>query len=260
MKSLLLFTWVLILQLASGQGLPDGWHLNIKAPSITSYDSMISHCQSESKNKHIFLDFFTPGCPYCYQFMDDFNRLHDQMLQTYGEEQIAIFKVNGWETAILSQAFRVPYYPFFLYIAPNTPSCAPSSYFNNDQRTFETMLQWMIESAGHNLVKKEMPKEGEKYYDFQNGERDKSVQSDGILISKFNKVIRDFNHRQQRLDELIDNFTIALKGQDVNDSKVKIGGEQIIGGYFVAGLVVGALIASILMSALLKKIKQSIAK
>lgn len=157
---------VITLSFVRSNGLPEGWHLNVKAPSITSYDDMMTHCQKESLHKHIFLDFFTPGCPYCYEFMDGFNRVYDYMETTYGLDQVAIFKVNGWETAILAQAFRVPYYPFFLYIAPNTPTCNPTSYFSNDQRTFDTMLQWMLESAGHSLVKKEVPREGEKYYDF----------------------------------------------------------------------------------------------
>lgn len=72
---LLLWTAAFLLTLASADTLPDGWHLKVKAPLITSYEDLMSKCQSNTK--HIFLDFFTPGCPYCYQFMDDFNRVYD---------------------------------------------------------------------------------------------------------------------------------------------------------------------------------------
>jgi thiol-disulfide isomerase/thioredoxin len=135
--------------------LPDGWHHNMKAESISSYDDMLNHCKVKSVQKHVFIEFFTPGCPYCYQFMDDYNRLHDYMLDNYGSEQVGIYKINGWETPILSQAFRIPYYPFFLYIAPNTPTCSPSAYFNFEDRTYDTMLKWMLDSAGPSLVKLE---------------------------------------------------------------------------------------------------------
>jgi hypothetical protein len=75
--------------------------------------------------------------------MDEFNRVYDYMEATYGLDQVVIFKINGWETPILAQAFRVPYYPFFLYIAPNTPTCSPASYFNRDPRNYDNMIAWM---------------------------------------------------------------------------------------------------------------------
>jgi thiol-disulfide isomerase/thioredoxin len=76
-----------------------------------------------ASGRHIVLDFYSPQCRYCYEFMPEFNRVYDFMMEKYGNEQIVIFKVNGWESPQISQAFGIPYYPFFLYVAPNTPNC-----------------------------------------------------------------------------------------------------------------------------------------
>jgi hypothetical protein len=53
------------------------WYLEAKPPELTTSEELIKHCKETSKDKHIFIEFFTPDCRFCAKFMNDFNRIYD---------------------------------------------------------------------------------------------------------------------------------------------------------------------------------------
>ena len=55
--------------------------------------------------------------------MPEFNRVYDDLLERFGADQIDIVKLNGFEMPHIAQQFGIPYYPFFIYVAPGTESC-----------------------------------------------------------------------------------------------------------------------------------------
>ena len=48
--------------------------------------------QGEFKNKFVFIDFFMENCPWCYYMVDDFNRIMDDMIEWYGEDNVAFIR------------------------------------------------------------------------------------------------------------------------------------------------------------------------
>ena len=54
--------------------------------------------------------------------MDDFNRIYKHLLERYGEEQVEVYSINGWEYPDLVQRYFIQYYPYFTYITPGKPN------------------------------------------------------------------------------------------------------------------------------------------
>lgn len=74
----------------------------------------------ESKDKHIFIEFYSNNCIYCYEFMEEYNKIYDFFMENYGADQIQIFKINGNDLMDLTKKYNVPYFPFFIYMPPNS--------------------------------------------------------------------------------------------------------------------------------------------
>ena len=88
-----------ILTLASAN-LPYRWWDGCLARSVDSIDDYNSLLDGELKNKFIVLDFYMQGCPYCYQFQNEFNKIIEDFTAWYGKEQIEFLKIDGqvvWE-------------------------------------------------------------------------------------------------------------------------------------------------------------------
>ncbi len=63
-------------------------------PSIADFEELKKECQGD---KHVILEFFSPSCIYCKSFLPEFNRVYDHLLNTYGDSQLSIFKINTFE-------------------------------------------------------------------------------------------------------------------------------------------------------------------
>ena len=50
--------------------------------------------------------------------MDDFNRVYDYFIESYGEEQVIIFKVEGDAVPALTNEYDIDGYPTFIYVEP----------------------------------------------------------------------------------------------------------------------------------------------
>lgn len=104
------------------------------------------HYLKKSKNKHIFIEFFSPGCHWCKKFKDEYDDIYDYFMSYYGQEQIQIFKVNGGTPGGMEivKKYTIPHYPDFIYVKPNNDG-AITSKFSNQVRTYETMKKWMLD-------------------------------------------------------------------------------------------------------------------
>jgi hypothetical protein len=62
-----------------------------------------------------------------------------------------IYTMNGWEFPDIMQRYYVQYYPYFVYIAPHRGDGPVkqdfAGTFQHPQRTYDTMLSWMLTSA-----------------------------------------------------------------------------------------------------------------
>ena len=87
---LLMMVWIV-----SGQYMIEpGWELKVRLPEIDGpqeFEAILT----EHSDKHIFVDFFTPGCVYCYKVSEDLNKVFDEIKEEYGDDQIIMFKANG---------------------------------------------------------------------------------------------------------------------------------------------------------------------
>jgi thiol-disulfide isomerase/thioredoxin len=72
------------------------------------------------KDKFVFLDFYMEYCVWCYYIMDDFNRLITDMNTWYGPEKVAFIKVDGNKIRKLQELYKVPSYPSFVAVIPNS--------------------------------------------------------------------------------------------------------------------------------------------
>lgn len=82
----------------------------------------------ESKDKHVFVEFYADWCHYCFIFKDDFNRIYDFFLDNYGDEKVAIFKVNGQSSQDAIRMIGIPYYPYFIYYPPGSQGVVKARY------------------------------------------------------------------------------------------------------------------------------------
>lgn len=129
------------------------WWTKAKMPSVFSMKEFKTLLNSKSKDKHIFVEFYSPNCFYCYQFMNDFNNLYDYLMSTYGKEQVEVYKINGYDVPDGTQFFQIPYFPYFLYFKPNSGGTITSRFLEYE-RTYDSMKRWMLTQA-NTLVPKE---------------------------------------------------------------------------------------------------------
>ena len=117
-------------------------------PHITSREQFYSLFEAK---KHVFIEFFSPGCKFCALFLDEFNRIYHHMQDTYGDEQVQIFTLNGNQFPDLVQKHAIQYYPYFVYIAPyKGEGAAPHNIANrflNQDRNYNNMINWMVSNA-----------------------------------------------------------------------------------------------------------------
>lgn len=108
--------------------------------------------QGELKNKFVFVDFFMDYCTWCYYILDDFNRVIEEMTSLYGEDQVAFIKIEGPKNQKLQELFKVPSYPHFAAVAPNTGG-KPYSIFKYAPRNYDTLKKWILEVMGDTPLK-----------------------------------------------------------------------------------------------------------
>jgi hypothetical protein len=122
------------------------WFNRAEMPKVTSRDQFYALFEAK---KHIFIEFFSPSCRYCALFLDEFNRIYHYMQDTY--EQVEIYSLNGAEFPDLVSRHAVPYFPYFVYIAPFLgEGPAPKNFasrFLNQPRNYQSMIGWMVSSA-----------------------------------------------------------------------------------------------------------------
>lgn len=67
------------------------------------------------------------------------------MTEWFGKDKVAFLKVDGNLVPALSRLYDVPYYPYFVYIAPQTDG-EVKSVFNRSPRDYDNFKAWMLES------------------------------------------------------------------------------------------------------------------
>eukprot|EP00347_Sterkiella_histriomuscorum_P018627 403344797 len=174
---------------------PD-WYKNAQMPHIDSREKFYDLFKQP---KHVFVEFFSPQCRYCALFLDDFNKLYHHLIDTYGEEQVAVYTLNGWEFQDIVQQVRVPYYPFFVYIAPNNEAPVEgqqkfmiSGVFQED-RTYDIMLNWMLTMASGMKPKDQEHNDGAQNIDIIDK---KQVPLDTDSQKKLNNIFGDNSNQQ----------------------------------------------------------------
>ena len=80
------------------------------------------------KDKYVFIDFYMEYCPWCYYILDDFNKLITDMTAWYGNDKVAFLKIDGNDLKRLSSMYKVPSYPYFVAVIPNTGGKTYSSF------------------------------------------------------------------------------------------------------------------------------------
>ena len=83
MKFLFFIFTILTLSFAN---LPYRWWDACLALSIDSIAQFNTLLEGDFKNKYLVLDFYMQGCPYCYQFQNDFNKIIEDFTAWYGKE------------------------------------------------------------------------------------------------------------------------------------------------------------------------------
>ena len=102
---------------------------------------------NEFKDKFVFIDFYMQNCYWCYQVLEEFNRLTIDMFEFYGTEKIAIVKIDGMQLRQISQKYKVPGYPHFIALLPGTHGQKYSVY-KYAPRNYNTLKKWMLEVMG----------------------------------------------------------------------------------------------------------------
>jgi hypothetical protein len=108
-------------------------------------DELNAQLTGESKDKHIFIDFYMQACKWCYYIQDDFNKIETDAISWYGEDKVAFFKIDGNLIPSIARKYHVAHFPYLIYIAPNTNG-EMSSAFNANPRNYDTFKKWIIES------------------------------------------------------------------------------------------------------------------
>jgi hypothetical protein len=71
------------------------------------------------------------------------------MLQWYGPDNVAIYKIDGRLVPAASQAFGIAYYPYFLHMSPASGNPEGlHEHFQGSDRNYEGLKDWMIASMG----------------------------------------------------------------------------------------------------------------
>lgn len=70
------------------------------------------------------------------------------MKEWYGEDKVAFVKIDGNKIRKLADMYKVPSYPFFVGVVPNTNGKTFSA-FKYSPRNYDTMKKWMLEIMGN---------------------------------------------------------------------------------------------------------------
>lgn len=127
-----------------GQSMPPNWWEQSLAEPIDSSQQYIDLVNGPYKDKFIFIDFYMEYCPWCYYIVDDFNRLIGDMNVMYGKDKVAFVKIDGNSLRRLSDMYKVPSYPHFVAVIPNSAGKTYTA-FKYSPRNYDTLKQWMLE-------------------------------------------------------------------------------------------------------------------
>lgn len=67
------------------------------------------------------------------------------MTTWFGKDKVTFLKVDGNLVPALTRLYGVPYYPYFVYIAPHNDG-EVKSIFNKTPRDYDNFKTWMLES------------------------------------------------------------------------------------------------------------------
>lgn len=76
------------------------------------------------------------------------------MINWFGNDKIAFFKVDGNLVNAIARRFQIPYYPYIIYIKPNTNG-REGDEFTKSPRNYDTIKRWLFE-----LMENEAPLPG----------------------------------------------------------------------------------------------------
>lgn len=124
--------------------MPDYWWEQSLAEPIESSQQYLDLIQGAYKDKVVFIDFYMEYCSWCYYILEDFNRLINEMTAIYGADKVAFIKVDGNKIRKLSELYKVPSYPYFVAVIPNTQG-KTYSVFKTQPRNYDTIKQWMLD-------------------------------------------------------------------------------------------------------------------
>ncbi len=71
------------------------WWDDTVAPDLFNWEELRHVVTGDGKDKHIFIDFFSPNCKFCFWTQSEFNHVYETLMAEYGEDKLAIYKVNG---------------------------------------------------------------------------------------------------------------------------------------------------------------------
>ena len=67
------------------------------------------------------------------------------MLDWFGTDKIAFYKVDGNLVPAIAKRFQIPYYPYIIYIKPNTNG-RQGDEFTKSPRNYDTLKRWILEN------------------------------------------------------------------------------------------------------------------
>lgn len=146
---------------------PDGWWHGSKATDLDNgnfYDFV-------DQDQYVVVDFYAPWCVYCYQMMEDYNKLFEEY---NGENRrrwdLLITKIDGDKHNEIAVKYHVHSYPTIILFFPKGEK--KPVYFNGP-RNFDHFNEWIEKNAKPVLeIKRETPEDQE-----QNGNQGKGEET-----------------------------------------------------------------------------------
>ena len=140
----------LLFQLLSAN---DGWWKNSKGISIQSFEhfnSLISYSNSTLKDKHLVLNFYMEGCPWCQRFQGAWNQAYDhiQSIEDANDplSNVTFLIANGEHIRELSRKYRVSGFPTILFLRAGKKGFDAVEW-EEGNREYGLFISWLTEAV-----------------------------------------------------------------------------------------------------------------
>ena len=69
------------------------------------------------------------------------------MFEEYSEKDLAFYKFDANQLRGISQRYRIPSFPYFLYFAPGSNKVPTAWYQGSARRGYDAILSWILISS-----------------------------------------------------------------------------------------------------------------